>query len=70
MLAITFLGAFSSAPATTAEDLNRNSDAALHMLITTNPAAANTAKSANAVLIFPNIVEAGLIFGGAWPSLC
>jgi lipid-binding SYLF domain-containing protein len=54
------------ARAATPDDLNRDSDAALHMLITTNPAAANVAKSARAVLIFPNIVKAGLIFGGAY----
>jgi len=31
-----------------------------------NPTAASIAKSAKAVLIFPNIVKAGLIFGGAY----
>jgi lipid-binding SYLF domain-containing protein len=64
------IGAFTAgsfaAQAATPEDLNRDSDAALHMLETTNPAAANVAKSAKAVLIFPNIVKAGLIFGGAY----
>src|SRR5271154_3259771 len=58
--------AFNGALAATPDDLNRDSDAALHMLETTNPAAANVAKSARAVLIFPNIVKAGLIFGGAY----
>ncbi len=56
----------NAAHAATPDDLNRDSDAALHMLETTNPAAANVAKSARAVLIFPNIVKAGLIFGGAY----
>lgn len=55
-----------NARADTPDDLNRSSDSALHMLETTNPAAANVAKSARAVLIFPNIVKAGLIFGGAY----
>jgi lipid-binding SYLF domain-containing protein len=32
----------------------------------TNPAAARVAKEAKAELIFPNIVKAGLIFGGAY----
>jgi len=60
------LGAIGHARAATPDDLNRDSDSALHMLVTTNPAAANVAKSAKAVLIFPNIVKAGLIFGGAY----
>jgi lipid-binding SYLF domain-containing protein len=60
------LGAFHDARAATPDDLNRDSDAALHMLVTTNPAAANVAKNAKAILIFPNIVKAGLIFGGAY----
>jgi lipid-binding SYLF domain-containing protein len=55
-----------NARADTPEDLNRSSDSALQMLESTNPAAANVAKSAKAVLIFPNIVKAGLIFGGAY----
>jgi lipid-binding SYLF domain-containing protein len=65
MATIAF-GAFSGVRAATPDDLNRDSDAALHMLVTTNPAAANVAKAAKAVLIFPNIVKAGLIFGGAY----
>ena len=36
------------------------------MLTSTNPTAASIAKKATAVLIFPNIVKAGLIFGGAY----
>ena len=57
---------FPGARAATPDDLNRDSDAALHMLVTTNPIADNLAKNAKAVLIFPNIVKAGLIFGGAY----
>jgi len=58
--------AFNNVLAATPDDLNRDSDTALHTLETTNPTAANVAKSARAVLIFPNIVKAGLIFGGAY----
>jgi len=65
-LAIIAFGALNGARAATPDDLNRDADAALHMLVTTNPAAANVAKNAQAVLIFPNIVKAGLIFGGAY----
>ena len=60
-----FWGA-ANARAATPEDLNRDSDAALHRLISTNPAAASLNEKAKAVLIFPNIVKAGLIFGGAY----
>jgi lipid-binding SYLF domain-containing protein len=59
--------AFSgSAKAATPEDLNKDADHALHMLTSTNPTADRIAKQAKAVLIFPNIVKAGLVFGGAY----
>ncbi|HEU5048524.1 MAG TPA: YSC84-related protein [Rickettsiales bacterium] len=54
------------AHAKTADDLNTDADQALHMLESTNPLAAKVAKHAKAVLIFPNIVKAGLVFGGAY----
>ena len=60
------LGYVNSAFAATPEDLNKDANTALHMLVTTNPVAADLAKNAKAVLIFPNIVKAGLIFGGAY----
>jgi lipid-binding SYLF domain-containing protein len=52
--------------ATTPEDLNKDAIQALNILTSTNPLAADLAKKAKAVLIFPNIVKAGLIFGGAY----
>lgn len=52
--------------AATAEDLNKDSAQALAMLTKNNPLAAEAAKKAKAILIFPNIVKAGLIFGGAY----
>jgi len=57
---------FSRASAEDASDLNRDSDHALQMLYRTNPLAADIAKQAHAVLVFPHIVKAGLIFGGAF----
>jgi len=59
-------GAFDVAQAKGPEDLNRDANEALHMLTSTNPVAADLSKKAKAVLIFPNIVKAGLIFGGAY----
>jgi len=52
--------------ASTADDLNRDADQALRTLYRTNPIAADIAKQSRAVLVFPNIVKAGLIFGGAY----
>ncbi len=56
----------SSAFAVSADDLTKDSDQALHMLTKNNSLAAEVAKQAKAVLIFPNIVKAGLVFGGAY----
>lgn len=56
----------SAAHAATAEDLNRDSLQALRNLTQRNSAAAAVARSARAVLVFPNIVKAGLVFGGAY----
>lgn len=61
------VGAISShANAATAEDLNRDSAHALQTLTTKNPVAESISKKAKAVLVFPNIVKAGLVFGGSY----
>jgi len=57
--------ASAAATATTA-DLNRDADHALQMLYRTSPAAEALSKKAAAILVFPNIVKAGLVFGGAY----
>ena len=62
----TFTNLSSSALAATTENLNTDSNQALSLLVTTNPIAADISKQAKAILIFPNIVKAGLIFGGAY----
>jgi len=56
----------ASAATTTAQELNRDADQALQMLYRTNPTAMQLSKSAKAVLVFPNIVKAGLVFGGSY----
>ena len=61
--AIALAGA---AKAETAADLNRESDNALQQLYRANPAAAAIGRQARAILIFPTIVKAGLVFGGAY----
>jgi lipid-binding SYLF domain-containing protein len=60
------LAVATAARAATAEDLNRDSFQALRHLTQSNSAAAAVARSARAVLVFPNIIKAGLVFGGAY----
>lgn len=62
--AVTMLsgGSFAATP----QDLQKDADQALHSLTSTHPLANDIAKRAKAILIFPNIVKAGLIFGGAY----
>ena len=59
-------GIFNYASASSTEDLNKDSTQALNMLTKSNPLAASLASKAKAILIFPNIVKAGLVFGGAY----
>lgn len=63
-VAILQPGAASAAP--TSKDLDRDAKQALQTLYKTNPLAEKISRSAKAVLVFPNIVKAGLIFGGAY----
>jgi lipid-binding SYLF domain-containing protein len=56
----------SHAHATSEEELNKTSAASLEALYRSNPAADAIAKKAKAVLVFPNIVKAGLVFGGSY----
>jgi lipid-binding SYLF domain-containing protein len=52
--------------AATAEDLNRDADQALDNLTAQNGLARDLAGNARAILVFPSIVKAGLVFGGAY----
>jgi lipid-binding SYLF domain-containing protein len=64
--AIYALSTAGVANAATADDLNRDSAQALQTLVNSNPTAAGMARNARGVLIFPNIVKAGVVFGGAY----
>jgi lipid-binding SYLF domain-containing protein len=66
ILASTILASGLSAAAANMDDLKRDSDQAKAMLIKSNPSAAAIAKEAKGVLIFPNIIKAGLVFGGSY----
>lgn len=58
--------AHNLAQAATADDLNADAVQALEKLYKVNPAAKAVSEKAVAVLVFPSIVKAGLIFGGAY----
>jgi lipid-binding SYLF domain-containing protein len=60
------VGMISCAYAATEVDLNRDSNQALQTLYKLHPFAERLSHNAKAILIFPNIVKAGLIFGGAY----
>ncbi len=62
ILSISSISAFAEST----EDLNKNSYQALSMLEKSNPLASDISKKAKAILIFPSIIKAGLVFGGAY----
>jgi len=65
--AMACLGASGTALAgSSAADLDRSAMEALQRLYRTNPTAADIGKHAHAVLVFPNIIKAGLVFGGSY----
>ena len=66
-LAMTLsLSAMSLANAATSEDLDKDSRQALQTLYKTHPLAKSIANTAKAMLVFPNVVKAGLVFGGSY----
>lgn len=61
------LGGFGApAFAATAEDLNKDAAQALQLLYKTNPIAESISKKARAILVFPKVIKAGLVFGGSY----
>lgn len=63
---VMVIGMANEAAAATAADLDKDSQQALADLYKTNPTAQRISQQAKAILIFPNIVKAGLIFGGGY----
>ncbi len=62
-----FLGTVGvPALAASAEDLNADAAQALKALYAAHPEAQQLGKSAHAVLVFPKIIKAGLVFGGSY----
>ncbi len=66
MASIISMGMVNQASAATAKDLDKDSLQGLQTLYKTSPAAKSLSNNAKAILIFPNIVKAGLIFGGSY----
>jgi len=64
--ALTLPAMMSPASAATSADLDRDSRQALQTLYKTNPVAEKLSHSASAILVFPNVVKAGLVFGGSY----
>lgn len=62
-----FLGSVSGlAAAATAEDLDKDAAQALQSLYKINSTAALISTRAKAILVFPKIIKAGLVFGGSY----
>ncbi len=56
----------NQASAATAEDLDKDSQQALQTLCKTEPLAEHMSGTAKAVLVFPNVIKAGLVFGAGY----
>ena len=66
-LSAMLLGATATgAAAATAEDLDKDADQALKSLYKANPTAEAIGRGAKAILVFPKVVKAGLVFGGSY----
>ncbi|MEI9788926.1 lipid-binding SYLF domain-containing protein [Moellerella wisconsensis] len=67
LLSMTTLMHIPSATAeTSAEELNKDAKQALNVLYQHDPVAKRISKDSKAILVFPNIVKAGLVFGGSY----
>jgi lipid-binding SYLF domain-containing protein len=64
--AIVSMSVMNQAGAATAADLDKDSQQALQTLFKTEPVAETLSRTAKAVLVFPNIIKAGLVFGGSY----
>ena len=63
---ILFASLFVSAHAATPSDLDKDCQQALQTLYKLDPLAASLAHKAKAILIFPNVIKAGFVFGAAY----
>lgn len=66
VLSLLAVGLQNTASAATAEDLDKDSRQALQILYKAHPLAQDMSRSAKAVLVFPKVIKAGLVFGGSY----
>ena len=66
LLAVLVLAAPQMSLTATAGEIDHEVDGALQALYRTTPAAKNMAKIAKGILVFPDVVKAGLIVGGQY----
>ncbi len=64
--AFLFASINSYAAVDSKEELNQKSQLTLQTLLKRNTSAAALSKQAEAILVFPNILKAGLVFGGGY----
>ncbi len=64
--AIVSMSVMNQASAATAEDLDKDSRQALQTLYKSEPTAEKLSRMAKGILVFPNIIKAGLVFGGSY----
>ncbi len=64
--ALMFAGLVGTANAADAANLDRDSAQALQTLYKARPVAETISKNAKAILVFPKVVKAGLVFGGSY----
>ena len=63
---VVSMSVMNQASAATAEDLDKDSQQALQTLYKLQPVAETLSRTAKAILVFPNMVKAGLVFGGSY----
>ena len=64
--ALLLVTATGTVLAASAEDLDKDAAQALQSLYKTRPVAEVISKKAKAILVFPKVVKAGLVFGGSY----
>ena len=64
--AVMLAGLAGTAAAASAEDLDKDAAQALQTLYKARPVAETISKQARAILVFPKVVKAGLVFGGSY----
>ena len=63
---LVVMSVMNQANAATAEDLDKDSHQALQTLYKAEPLAEKFSRTAKAVLVFPTVIKAGLVFGGSY----